>query len=202
MIVAFFATDRCLMAQSELSIDGRSAVVKTDPPCFDNTSRFANCGNGTVTDQVTGLVWLQQVRCNEIPGTDGSNLTDWVTARNGVDVLQDGLCGLTDGSQPSDWRLPTDSEWEATIGYARDVLLCPGGLQPVFSSTSGTACYNIVAPGHFLGLFAEEFWSSTVDDLATSQAFIADLDTGATAASLGKGGDNARAWPVRGRARQ
>jgi hypothetical protein len=27
--------------------------------CGDNTLRFADCGNGTVTDTATGLTWLK-----------------------------------------------------------------------------------------------------------------------------------------------
>jgi hypothetical protein len=35
---------------------------EADPPCFDNLNRYVDCGNGTVTgtvtDTVTGLIWL------------------------------------------------------------------------------------------------------------------------------------------------
>ena len=34
-----------------------------DPPCFDNTTRYVNCGNGTVTDTATGFMWLQDAGC-------------------------------------------------------------------------------------------------------------------------------------------
>ena len=29
------------------------------PPCFDLTHRYVDCANGTVTDTVTGLIWLK-----------------------------------------------------------------------------------------------------------------------------------------------
>ena len=37
--------------------------TRADGPCFDNTNRYVDCGNGTVTDTVTGLIWLQQADC-------------------------------------------------------------------------------------------------------------------------------------------
>jgi hypothetical protein len=43
---------------SEISsrlLDGERRWQRPDPPCFDNTNRYVNCGNGTVTDTATGL---------------------------------------------------------------------------------------------------------------------------------------------------
>ena len=37
-------------------IDGTNGT-RADAPCFHNTNRYVNCGNGTVTDTVTGLIW-------------------------------------------------------------------------------------------------------------------------------------------------
>ena len=31
--------------------------------------------------------------------------------------MKDGDCGLTDGSSPGDWRLPTKAEWDATMAH-------------------------------------------------------------------------------------
>ncbi len=33
------------------------------PPCFDDANRYVDCGNGTVTDTVTGLIWLKNANC-------------------------------------------------------------------------------------------------------------------------------------------
>src|SRR6266540_598658 len=38
-------------------------VTRAAGPCFDNVNRYVNCHNGTVTDTVTGLIWLQQADC-------------------------------------------------------------------------------------------------------------------------------------------
>jgi hypothetical protein len=37
--------------------------TRTDGPCFDDVNRYVDCGNGTVADAVTGLVWLNQADC-------------------------------------------------------------------------------------------------------------------------------------------
>ena len=66
----------------------------------------------------------------------------------------------------------------------------------VFPSDSGTQCHNIAAPGHFIGVFSDSYWSSTVDEALTSLALIADLETGSTDAGIAKA-DLARIWPVR-----
>jgi len=37
---------------------GRAAA-----PCVDKTKRYVDCGNGTVTDTETGLLWLKHSNC-------------------------------------------------------------------------------------------------------------------------------------------
>ena len=70
-----------------------------------------DCGNGTVTDTVTGLIWLKQADC--------LGVHDWAAANRAAAGLKDGDCGgLTDKSSPGDWRLPTKDEWSATIARA------------------------------------------------------------------------------------
>ena len=66
------------------------------------TSRFTDNGDGTIKDNITGLIWLKNVNC------DGSK--DWNDANDFCNLLASGSCGLTDGSLAGDWRLPTLSE--------------------------------------------------------------------------------------------
>jgi hypothetical protein len=84
----------------------------TDPnqvhACIGNVNRYMDCGNGAVTDSVTGLVWLKQAACPPIP-------VDWKAANEAAAGLESGDCALTDGSSAGDWRLATKAEWEATI---------------------------------------------------------------------------------------
>jgi hypothetical protein len=148
-------------------------------PCGDKSMRYVDCGNGTVTDTVTGLVWLKQSNC--FPSSD------WDEAKKAASGLKSGDCGLTDGSSPGDWRLPTIAEWEATMVKAKD-LKCAG---PVLTNDAGTACI-VAGPSSFSGVESDYFWSSTSEGTTVS---FGDLDHG----NLLRGNsiNSLRVWPVR-----
>lgn len=67
------------------------------------TPRFTVNGNGTITDNLTGLIWLKNLSCF-------GNVNDWAGALSTVNNLANGACGLTDGSVAADWRLPNRAE--------------------------------------------------------------------------------------------
>lgn len=73
------------------------------------TPRFSDNGNGTVTDSLTGLLWVQQVLC--------ASEIDWQAALDHANALADGQCGLSDGSVPGDWRLPNIRELLSVFDY-------------------------------------------------------------------------------------
>ena len=153
------------LAGGVISQGASAAPPGADPPCFDNGNRYVDCRNGTVTDSVTGLIWLKQADCLAA--------SDYATANRLAAVLQERRCGLRDGSNKGDWRLPTDAEWRATLGP-------PGGL----GSTP------------FVGVQAGSYWSATTNVDRPDAAWVADLQTGAvlteSKTSLHSG------WPVRG----
>ncbi|HOP46380.1 MAG TPA: DUF1566 domain-containing protein [Desulfobacteraceae bacterium] len=72
------------------------------------TPRFTDNGNGTVTDNMTGLIWMKNARCTEFyfNDTTGKNQRNWNNALTAANNLSAGYCGLTDGSSSGDWRLP------------------------------------------------------------------------------------------------
>ena len=39
-------------------------ALRAAPPCFDDANRYVDCENGTVTDTVTGLIWLKNAGCS------------------------------------------------------------------------------------------------------------------------------------------
>jgi hypothetical protein len=100
-----------------------------------NDRRFVDCGNGTVTDQVTGLIWLKNAAC--------LGFWDFAAAHGAAATLQAGQCGLSDNSTAGDWRLPTGDEWRRTIEQR-----CAGSPRsPAMTDNSGTLCYLAVSDG-------------------------------------------------------
>jgi len=85
--------------------------------------RFADNGDGTVTDELTGLIWLKNADC--------FGIQHWGSAVSVVKSLGSGLCGLSDSSVAGDWRLPSVKELESLLAY--------GYTAPALSSASGLA---------------------------------------------------------------
>lgn len=76
--------------------------------------RFTDNGNGSVTDNATGLIWLKDAGC----------LGDrkWDSAVETVAQLAAGKCGLVDGSVPGDWRIPNYRELQSLVDYGTEWL--------------------------------------------------------------------------------
>lgn len=163
--------------------------TRADGPCFDNTNRYVDCGNGTVTDTVTGLIWLKQSDCL------GTNL--WAAANHAAAAVKDGDCGLTDNSSPGDWRLPTKDEWNATI--ARAVALgCTNsgaGGPPALTNDAGAACYGTGTASSLAGVGGGGYWSMTTDEINPAFAWRVGLGVGVVFQSLKD--NEPRVWPVR-----
>ena len=100
------------------------------------TPRFTDNSNGTITDKLTGLIWLKNANCF---------LTrTWADALADVNGLNSGECGLTDGSVAGDWRLPNRNELTS--------LLNLGTVNPALPA------------GHpFTNFVASSYWSSTTN---------------------------------------
>ena len=167
-------------------------ATRPDGPCFDTSNRYVDCGNGTVTDTVTGLIWLKNADC--------LGRKNWAAANAAAAVLADGQCGLTDGSSPGDWRLPTLDEWTATIARAR-TLACS---LPALTNDAGTQCL-VVGPSSFVGTvsFFHRFWSSTTYEDQPPLAFAANMaaTTFAGLFELPNKTSDEFVWPVRGGSR-
>ena len=106
--------------------------------------RFTDNANGTVTDNLTGLIWLKNANC--------FGAKTWADALNDCNTLAGGACGLTDGSQTGDWRLPNLRELQSLVDYGR--------YNPTFPE---------VHP--FSGLVAGRYWSSTTYDMYSPDAW-------------------------------
>lgn len=135
------------------AVEGAPIETGSVSPCSGALSileeRYLNCGDGTVLDAHTDLLWLLDATCSSLPG----NMLDYLDVTDGVAELADGQCGLTDGSQPGDWRLPTEDEWDRTTQRAVALGCTNDGANdpPALTNTAGTDC---LADGSdpFLGL--------------------------------------------------
>jgi len=81
--------------------------------------RFTDNSNGTVTDNLTGLVWLKNA--------NAFDTRTWVNALADCAALKDGDHDLTDGSTAGDWRLPNRFELESLLDLSRISPALPSG---------------------------------------------------------------------------
>jgi len=166
-----------------------SSVRAADPPCFDNANRYVSCGNGTVTDTVTGLIWLKDGNC--------FNTRTYASANRVAATLKDGRCGLTDGSVAGDWRLPTKTELAATIARAVSPLGCFGGSAPSLTNDPGTGCLQS-GPTSFTNVQLSIYWSSSALEPNPPDAWGVDFLNGNINNTQLSKVTNHFVWPVRG----
>lgn len=137
------------------------------------TTRFTDNANGTVTDHLTGLIWLQDLDCFD----DRS----WTEALSDAAALADGTCDLTDGSSAGDWRLPNGREILSTISHESTRPALPTGHPFVNVPLHAGANY---------------FWSSSTWVQIASYAWTESLaDDGQLA--FGSKANLWKVWPVR-----
>jgi tetratricopeptide (TPR) repeat protein len=133
------------------------AIEKSQRPKQRLSCRYIDNGDGTVTDNKTGLVWLKNANC--------FGRQNWKTALESVANLAHGQYGLSDGSTPSMWRLPTKEEWEAMVDKRYE--------KPALANAAETGQWT--EGDAFLGVQASYYWSSTTDAELTSFAWYAYL---------------------------
>lgn len=81
--------------------------------------RFTDNGNGAVTDNLTGLVWLKNANC--------FGPQSWAAALGSANTLASGACGLSDGSTAGQWRLPNIVELESLVDLSQYDPALPAG---------------------------------------------------------------------------
>jgi hypothetical protein len=149
--------------------------------------RFTDHGDGTVTDNLTGLIWLDDANCFD-------QLT-WAEALAKAADLSDGCadcgganmdCGLQDGSIAGEWRLPNVRELQSLVHY--------GEFNPALPDTAGTGHWAEGDP--FSGALDEWYWSSTWLHQDSSFAWGVNFNNGMVSRYLKT--STFYVWPVRG----
>jgi len=144
--------------------------------------RFTDHTDGTVTDNLTGLMWLKDADC--LGTSDWSGAFAQVVALNAGTIT---TCDdYTEGSY-GDWRLPNTMELLSLIDWAYS--------NPALSNAAGTAQWTTDGDA-FSGVVSNFYWSSTTSTFNTDQAFFVALNFGG--AGFQNKANTYSVWPVRG----
>ena len=140
--------------------------------------RYIDNGDGTVTDNKTGLILLKNANC--------FGRQNWETALPKAANLAHGQCGLCDGSKAGDWRLPTKDEWEEMVDKKYK--------KPALSNAAGTDQWK--ESDAFPGVQSGCYWAATAYADGTSFAWYVDIYDGGV--YVADKVNTYYIWPVRG----
>lgn len=150
--------------------------------------RFTNNGDGTITDELTGLMWLRDASClihnYEEWETDGwaEGWVPWARAFLFIEQINDGTLSACAAGY-GDWRLPNVVELESLVN-AEEVTI-----------------FDWLNAVGFVGVEQQDYWTSTTDpDTITTFAYTVNMDDG-TVSRLGNkvtAPAITSVWPVRG----
>ena len=156
-------------------------TTSTTQPTTTTTAnqRFVDNNNGTVTDTITGLIWLKNA--------NASGGMIWDSAMSYCSNLASGQAGLTDGSVAGQWRLPTKEEFQGI------------GTNPPATWESGLPSVTWTMPGApFMNVQTGYHWSSTTDVSDTRRAWLVSMGWGNTYSAFKASAGPTPVWPVRG----
>lgn len=105
--------------------------------------RFADNGDGTISDNLTGLVWLEDA---DSPTTAGIGLRTWDEARAFVDDLNSGAYPAVTLGGNSDWRLPNLREIMSLMDFSGHPIRLPAG-HPFANVSADRLWYWSSTPG-------------------------------------------------------
>ena len=134
--------------------------------------RFTDNSNDTVTDNLTGLMWLKNADAgNDCAGSDVGTET-WANA-----LLSAAACNTASFAGHTDWRLPNLREMQSLIDYGRASPALPSDLP-------------------FTSVQSNNYWTSTTNAGYSSNAWVVYLGVGFVV-DVSKA-STVYVWPVRG----
>ncbi len=155
--------------------------------------RFTDNGNGTVTDNLTGLVWLKNANCAATLGGVAKTTTlTWANALTWGNALYGTgtpvVCGLTDGSVAGAWRLPNVREQQSLIDYNYFTLAVP--------NTGASGKWTEGNP--FTNVQSDYYWTSSTYVRIPAYAWVVGLYDGDVLYVDKTSLPPFYVWPVRG----
>ena len=153
-------------------LDSNEGEASPDP-------RFTDNGDGTVTDNRTGLIWLQNANV--------TGVRTWADALADVENLnRDGTMNGTfsgdksnGGSHQKDWRLPDRYELESLTDYTNNNPALPSGYSDFFN-----------------GVQSDSYWTSDTLKGGIAYAWIVTLSDFGVLDTADKT-ETLYVWPVR-----
>ena len=138
--------------------------------------RFTDNGDGTVTDSLTGLIWLQDADC---PASFPASLMTWQEALDWVDDLNTTAIACTNYTPMTftDWRLPNIKELLSLADYGRTPAI-PRNKE--FTNVR------------------HDYWSSSSFVKSPSDAWMLNIVAGHSDRDFSKTLRTLSVWPVRG----
>jgi hypothetical protein len=205
LAVALALASLPVLPPASRAIDGLVRLQAAAPSCADDSGNtYVDCGNGTVTDNRTGLVWLKDADCfGEVywweAHTAAAALADLPESANtqcgGPGDTCD--CGLRDNSSPGDWRLPSIREWMEMVADAAD-----HGCSPTITGDQGLFCWGSLQCGLVTTCSFDNvqpvgsgYWSSSVE--YGDEIWVVELVDGQIY-PFGTLAVTRNVWPVRG----
>jgi hypothetical protein len=121
--------------------------------------RFTDNSNGTITDNLTRLIWLKNANCPNLGRGRAQALAD-VASLNTNGTMNGNDCGDTSngGSHETDWRLPNIRELFSLFDF---------GFQPAPTD---------IFTGFLTGPGQSTYWSSTANAFDPTLAWVVDFD--------------------------
>jgi hypothetical protein len=168
--------------QLEVAAAGDDGDIRAGIPF--PSPRFSDNGNGSITDNMTGLIWLTNANCTETVGgvAKVNGTLTWADAITWSNNIASGKCGLSDGSTVGQWRLPNIVELESLINSQ--------AYHPALSSgipfTSGHPFSNVQL---------SYYWSSSSFSNDITMAWNIDIKYGNVVTNIKT--SNYNVWPVR-----
>jgi len=153
--------------------------------------RFTDNGDGTVTDNLTGLMWLKDANCIETnyPEFDGDGIAEdgRVTWQHSLDFVAEINAGTKSdcGGGYTDWRLPNIKEFLSLIHY--------GYHTPALPNTVGPGRWTEGDP--FTNVQSSHYWSASTYAGNTDGAW--GISVGLGSVSFDYKSFGFYVWPVR-----